>query len=852
MAVFVDPKSGERYENVPDDQVGVAQAKFGLIPEAEYASRQKEEAKPLVQKGLEAVEAAGNVPLRALEAAANLLPDAGGMAAVNKRLATSGPSDERAQELARAHPIATGIGQAVTEAPTAVVGGIPGAAVRVGTAALLGSAESSFARGDGYVPNARDALTYGGLQAAFEAAAGVGGMVSKLLRTNKSALEAAAERAEGFAATARREGDTAIRAERYAAEAPLHFDRIAKQGETAVDDVGRAVVDLDDALTGLKAEANEQAARGAAQDVKHELRRMLDEIKELPAARSEGNLARPPEVAGQSEAAKRVLAELREGLPLGTKPRPPLETPKGGPSRPGKKLSEMTPEKAAETRANLEVEAAVARKTPFTRKAAELEPGTTRQTMARVIDLLDETDGRNLYAVLRDSRSALTGLPDTAGAVQVIDDALGRVDVFGKTATAFNEAANAGVLRAREAWDVVARELAPDGVVDAKTIRAFVEDPAGSASLRAKIAETLEGLDASADLLRKQGRTDVLKQVQAATKGIRTVLEEADEVAGAVRAQAIGGKPLDGLYAKLGKAAARKAGSVGGGVIGGVIGGWPGAMVGGVIGDALEEPAIAIMSRLNTYRARDIAHTARAMVIRQAPKVERLAAAAASYAPSAGIAMRASTRAFLGGYDTPRQAYAASIKAVNASPEQLIASLGVELDGLPAEVRDAISLKAFETQQFLKSKMPVGIGVSLMNPEGVPPSRTAMQKWSLYYTAAMNPSSVYEDLANGRCTLEQIETLKALHPDDYNDLKSEAIRLVSGGAKPSIRQRARLHLLFDLDQVDPFFSAGMAARLQQAVDRAKLAPSKPQIQIPQTTSGASQRYAATAPPTGSM
>lgn len=975
MARLVDPATGKLYDGVPP---AMAES-HGLVSEEQYQKDQAYEAKPLAEKGIDTLAVTANQLARPILAADDALGNLAAGGVVPNAPGPGGasvpdPLSPESAELDARHPIAAGVGMAAREAALAPISGIPGAVARVGTAALLGSADASFARGEGYVPNARDALTYGGLQAAFEGAAGVGGLVSRYLRSNRPALEQAAERAEGFAATARTEGDAAVKAERYAAEAPLHFDRLAKEGAEAVDGVSRAVVDVDQALTGLKVEANEVAAQGAAADVRNALKAELDANKALPAGRTElepvptlpdgrevslvgkslqdlgqsskvgmkqesldflrqderflrtgkgvnsrlsdealekGGLghidgiilepkgegfylrdgrhrltvarergmseifgrvisprtsevlyegmipvaARGPRgVPGQAEAGQRALAEIRASLGLGEKPAPVPDyarvTPKSsleaqGGKRPGagKKLADMSPEAATEARSNLEQQAAIGRKTPFTPKKAGGSVAETRQTMARVLDLLDETEPKNLYAVLRDSRNALSGLEGSAQSVAMIDEALQRVDVFGKAAEQYTAATSAGVLRAREAWESVQKTLAPGGSVSPKALRKLVEDPAAHAGLRADVQTALEGLDASVDLLRRGGKPAVLKQAQKAAAQLRGVLDEADEVAGAVRAQQLSGKSQQGLYARLAKAVAGKAGRMVGSVAGGIVGGWPGAVAGNVIGEALEEPAMALMARMNVYRARDIAQTARAMVYRAAPAAERAASRAARALPATGIGASAAYRAFAENYDSPQQAYAASIKAVNVAPEQLAASLGASLEGVPQEAQDAINLTAFQTQQFLKSKMPAGVGVSLMNPEGIPASRYSVSKWSLYYTAALNPSSVYKDLAAGRAQLEQIETLKALHPDDYNDLHDEAIRLVSSGARPSIKQRARLHLLFGIGaEVDPFFSQTLPAMIDNA-RKALAAKPRPQVNIPQSNSGAASRFA---------
>jgi hypothetical protein len=103
-----------------------------------------------------------------------------------------------------------------------------------------------------------------------------------------------------------------------------------------------------------------------------------------------------------------------------------------------------------------------------------------------------------------------------------------------------------------------------------------------------------------------------------------------------------------------------------------------------------------------------------------------------------------------------------------------------------------------------------------MNPEGVLPSRFAVRKWALYYTAALQPSTVLEDLAAGHATIEQVETLKALHQDVYDDVRGECVNLIQSGAKPSVSQRARMSMLFDLGAVDPVFSPSVGLLADQA------------------------------------
>lgn len=152
MPVFVDPKSGERFENVPDDAVEQARGTYGLVPEEEYAAQQAEEQKPFLQKTGEGVMALSEGMLRPIEALANRFGPTGRQKEMGQRLAgTWSPSDEAARQRSAVHPVYAGAGTALSEAPLmAIGGGVPGAVARVGAGALLGASESAFQQGREY------------------------------------------------------------------------------------------------------------------------------------------------------------------------------------------------------------------------------------------------------------------------------------------------------------------------------------------------------------------------------------------------------------------------------------------------------------------------------------------------------------------------------------------------------------------------------------------------------------------------------------------------------------------------------------------------------------------------------
>src|SRR5687767_9999463 len=57
MPVFVDPRTGERYENVPADEQDRALKEFGLVPLEQYEKDQAYEALPVGEKVLDTATA---------------------------------------------------------------------------------------------------------------------------------------------------------------------------------------------------------------------------------------------------------------------------------------------------------------------------------------------------------------------------------------------------------------------------------------------------------------------------------------------------------------------------------------------------------------------------------------------------------------------------------------------------------------------------------------------------------------------------------------------------------------------------------------------------------------------------
>lgn len=186
------------------------------------------------------------------------------------------------------------------------------------------------------------------------------------------------------------------------------------------------------------------------------------------------------------------------------------------------------------------------------------------------------------------------------------------------------------------------------------------------------------------------------------------------------------------------------------------------------------------------------------------------------------VAMTAGMAAFMGENLSPRAAYQEKreiIQKLQADPNALIEEMTRNYGSLqrvaPGLHRQMVK-KTYEVSAFLQSKMPAPVGVSLQNPNGVPPDYLTIRKFGLYYSASTQPRSVIQDVRNGRATQEQMEALKVCWPDDYEDLKMGSFQAMSV-SPPTVSQRMRMDTLFDYGaQLDASFSWQLAIAADQA------------------------------------
>ena len=177
---------------------------------------------------------------------------------------------------------------------------------------------------------------------------------------------------------------------------------------------------------------------------------------------------------------------------------------------------------------------------------------------------------------------------------------------------------------------------------------------------------------------------------------------------------------------------------------------------------------------------------------------------------------------FQGVHETLQQAYEerrAAVEQMGQNPDAFIDTLAESFGALPGELRSQIAAKAFQISQYLQGKLPPVRGVSVTRPKGLPPSALEIRKFALQYTAATDPSTVFDDAKRGRVRHEQIDTLRDLWPDRYEQLRTQTL-LAMGQGKSSITQRQRADLLFDFGEaMDPAFSPRLAALAASAREK---------------------------------
>lgn len=191
---------------------------------------------------------------------------------------------------------------------------------------------------------------------------------------------------------------------------------------------------------------------------------------------------------------------------------------------------------------------------------------------------------------------------------------------------------------------------------------------------------------------------------------------------------------------------------------------------------------------------------------------------------------------FSDGYEKPIDAFRAARKMIldwRRNPEALVDMVAGhmgDIGQLSPRLEREMTAQAMRIAAYLQDNLPGQRNVSVVYPDGTPPSRAEVRQFALRFDAAVNPAGVMADARMGRLERTQLDTLYALWPREYDALRAGVIEeLGKGTATPQTRQR--MSLLFGFgSEVDP--ALGPRTRAVVAAARAEQekqapAPSSP-------------------------
>lgn len=171
--------------------------------------------------------------------------------------------------------------------------------------------------------------------------------------------------------------------------------------------------------------------------------------------------------------------------------------------------------------------------------------------------------------------------------------------------------------------------------------------------------------------------------------------------------------------------------------------------------------------------------------------------------------------------------------AVRAKLEQETAWLG---ETAPVARQAAIST-ALRQLDYLSRNMPAGLAAPTPFAPKLPPSRQQMQAWLARVRAVENPTSILDDLAEGKLTPEAIDAVREVYPETFADMQAKVVdklsALESSGKRPSYAQRIQLGLLLGIP-TDPLMAPETLRAIQgqyqatPGAERAGMATPQPQ------------------------
>jgi hypothetical protein len=127
------------------------------------------------------------------------------------------------------------------------------------------------------------------------------------------------------------------------------------------------------------------------------------------------------------------------------------------------------------------------------------------------------------------------------------------------------------------------------------------------------------------------------------------------------------------------------------------------------------------------------------------------------------------------------------------------------------QLADRMETVAARKIEFLAAKAPKNPGMP-----GWEASKGDIAKWARYLEATENPNGVFERMANGTMTPEDVETVKTVYPELHNDLTQQILIQVAkiGGPKKLPYWKRLMMTMFTGSMLDPSLSPNVVAALQ--------------------------------------
>lgn len=331
----------------------------------------------------------------------------------------------------------------------------------------------------------------------------------------------------------------------------------------------------------------------------------------------------------------------------------------------------------------------------------------------------------------------------------------------------------------------------------------------------------LDGMDELASVRRQFGDAATAGQIEARTGKVRRTMGLASEVADASERMQALGSIVGGL-------------PMGGAIAGGLAGGLPGAAIGAALPNAVRGfvmgDLITAFQKLSgateAAAQRGVDDWIRSSRIRGGGKIDvsaalqrindrlptlspeskQLAAVAARRGVSHSMAL------FMGDDESPGAAFERWRGAL-LDQETFLTELGEDYGALQNEAPEvfmALGARADTSRRYLLQRMPPNVAVSMARPEGYPPSRDAIEDWSVYVNAVRFPEKVVRNV--GGAQMQEIEALRTTAPRMHETLQRVTLETLARanetGEELDDTFLARIPILFpDLDGAgSPIFS----------------------------------------------